>query len=80
MKLSDFETKDIVNVINGSKLGKLTDLEIDLTTGKIEKIILSNSSRFASFFSNANLINISWDDIIKIGQEVIIVNYSGSSK
>lgn len=80
MLLQDLQSKDVVNVVDGSKLGKVTDLEIDSASGKIISVIVSNNSRFINFFTGNNQITIKWDQIVKIGGEVIIVNSSSFSK
>jgi YlmC/YmxH family sporulation protein len=80
MLLQDLQAKDVVNVVDGSKLGKVTDLEIDSASGKIISVIVSSSSRFINFFTGNNQITIKWDQIVKIGGEVIIVNSSSFSK
>lgn len=80
MLLQDLQAKDVVNVVDGSKLGKVTDLEIDSASGKIISLIVSNNSRFINFFTGNNQITLKWDQIVKIGGEVIIVNSSSFSK
>lgn len=80
MKLSEIESKDVVNVINGSKLGKVIDLEVNIESGKIEKLIVANQLRFSSFFNSNNNVVILFEDIIKVGKEVIIVNHSQTYK
>lgn len=74
MFLQDLQSKDVVNVVDGTKLGKVTDLEIDAVSGKILSVIVSNNSRLFSFFNANNQVNIQWSQIVKIGGEVIIVN------
>ena len=72
MQLKDLQSTDVVNVVDGSKLGKITDIEIDFETGKILEITISKSKYF--FGLGESKINISWDKVEKIGGEVIIVN------
>lgn len=74
MFLQDLQSKDVVNVVDGTKLGKITDIEIDGSTGKILSLIVTNNSKWMSFFTGNNQANVKWDQIVKIGGEVIIVN------
>jgi len=74
MFLQDLQSKDVVNVVDGSKLGKITDIEIDNNTGEILSLIVTNNSKWMSFFTGNNQSIIKWDQIVKIGGEVIIVN------
>lgn len=72
MLLKELQTRDVVNVIDGNKLGKITDIEVDFDTGKILELTISKNKGLLSFGNNQ--IKITWDKIVKIGGEVIIVN------
>lgn len=74
MQLKDLQTRDVVNVSDGSKLGRITDLEIDYESGKIKEITISKYKGLLGLGNNK--IKITWDKIVKFGGEVIIVNYN----
>jgi len=76
MLLGDLQQKDVVNVVDGSKLGRISNLEIDPLNGKILSITVQTNLRLANFFSGNNNIIIPWNQIVKIGGEVVIVNYN----
>lgn len=80
MKISDFQIKDVVNVSDGKRLGNIGDIEINLTTGKIEAVVISGSGRVLGFFGKDQDIVIPWKNIIKIGQDVILVRYKGAEE
>lgn len=46
MKISDFQTKDVINITDGKRLGQISDLELDLKQGRIEAIVVPGYSRF----------------------------------
>ena len=73
MKLSELSIKDIVNDYDGTKIGKITDLEIDVLTGKVISVYIQGGSKVYQLFSK-NTIMIPWNIIIKIGSDVIIVD------
>lgn len=75
IKISDFQTKDIVNVIDGKNLGQISDLELDLRTGRIDAIVVPGPSKFFGMFSAGNELVIPWKNIIKIGMDVILVKF-----
>ncbi|AZU61443.1 YlmC/YmxH family sporulation protein [Neobacillus mesonae] len=77
VKISEFQIKDVVNVSDGRRLGNIGDIEINLTTGRIEAVVISGSGRMLGFFGKEEEIVISWKNIIKIGQDVILVRYKG---
>lgn len=77
MKLSDLQSKDIINVNDGKCIGNIIDVSID-DDGKAIVLLVEKYRFFMSFFSN-NIIEIKWDQIKKIGKDVILVNM-GESK
>ncbi|OLO40807.1 YlmC/YmxH family sporulation protein [Alkalihalophilus pseudofirmus] len=75
MKISDLQSKDIVNMENGKRLGHLTDLDINLTTGQIDAIIINGTGKMMSFFNrDTEEFVIPWGNIVKIGNDVILVH------
>lgn len=79
-RISEFQLKDIVNIADGRKLGNMMDLEINASSGRIESIIVSNSSRVMGFFSKDQDIIIPWRKIKKIGADVILVEHQNVFK
>lgn len=73
MKLSDISSKDVINDENGERLGKIGDLEIDGASGRILYVYIYRSFKFLNWFNNKDIIQIPWKNIIKIGNDVIIV-------
>ena len=73
MNLSDLQNKDIINVIDGKKIGNIIDARFNIANGMIEKFILSPSK---SLFSLKNsTIEIGFSKIKKIGEDVILIEY-----
>jgi YlmC/YmxH family sporulation protein len=75
VKISEFQIKDVVNVSDGKKLGNIGDIEINLSSGKIEAVIVTGNGKVLGFFGREEDIVIPWKNIIKIGQDVILVRY-----
>lgn len=69
---SDLKTKYVINIKNGSNLGKVCDLEIDILKNCIKSIICKKSS-FFNLFSKKYNITINWCNIEKIGEDTILV-------
>ena len=68
--LSDLQSKDIINLIDGRRLGSIIDVNID-RNGKILELIVQKR-RFLFFSSSA--FNLKWEQIDKIGKDVILVS------
>ncbi|MFE8698993.1 YlmC/YmxH family sporulation protein [Cytobacillus sp. FJAT-54145] len=75
VRISEFQIKDVVNVADGKKLGNIGDIEINLTNGKIEAIIISGAGKVLGFFGKDEEVIIPWKNILKIGEDVILVRY-----
>lgn len=73
MKISDFQSKDVINIVDGKKLGQISDLELDLRQGRIESIVVPNQSRFFGMFGGGTDVIIPWRNIVKIGMDVVLV-------
>ncbi len=73
MKLSDLQEKDIVNINDGRKIGRIVDANID-SEGKILYLIIDERKNIRNFLSNNSDINISFNQIKKIGSDVILVD------
>lgn len=72
MRLSEIQNKDVINLNTGMKVGNIIDIKVNSDTGKIESLILEKK-KFASFFSNQDEVEIYWNQINKIGEDVILV-------
>lgn len=73
MKISDFQTKEVINITDGKRLGQISDLELDLKQGRIEAIVVPGYSRFMGLFGGGTDLVIPWRNIVKIGSDVILV-------
>jgi YlmC/YmxH family sporulation protein len=78
VKISDFQIKDVVNVFDGKRLGNIGDIDINLNTGKINAVVIGGTGKVLGLFGKDDEIVIPWKNIIKIGQDVILVRYQGT--
>jgi YlmC/YmxH family sporulation protein len=73
MRISEFQTKDVVNVANGKKLGNIGDIDIDLQTGQIQSLIILGAGKVLGLFGREEETVIPWQNIVKVGADVILV-------
>ncbi|MDQ0161649.1 YlmC/YmxH family sporulation protein [Aeribacillus alveayuensis] len=73
MNISEFQTKDVINVADGKRLGNIDDIDINVTNGKIQAIIITNQGKVLGFFGRGDEIVIPWRNIVKVGEDVILV-------
>lgn len=74
MRLSDLQNKDVVELKTGQRLGNVIDVEINNATGNIIKIIVYDRKGFISMFRGTDEVEILWEQIKKIGSDVILVS------
>lgn len=73
MRLSDLQSKDIVALEDGKKIGNIIDVSID-EKGNMVALIVQKSKFLNNIFSSQNEIEIKWNQVKKIGEDVILVN------
>lgn len=66
--------KDIVNIKNGEVIGRFDDVEIDINNGKITAFYIEETGRFLGMLGKSKSKRVRWEEIIRIGMDVIIVN------
>lgn len=74
-RISDFQTKEVVNVENGKRLGQIGDLDVNLSSGKIENLIIPGAGRVMGLFGKENDVVVPWSNIVRIGADVILVRF-----
>ena len=70
MRLSELQQKEIVNISNGKRIGTIIDVLVN-DKGYIEHLVLEEK-RNRKFTHEE--YNISWNQIIKIGDDIILID------
>ncbi len=73
VKTSDLKVKEVIDINDGKRLGAITDIEIDIESGRLTAIVVPGPGKFLGFFGRNEDIVIPWDKINKIGADVILV-------
>ncbi|OYD06631.1 YlmC/YmxH family sporulation protein [Paludifilum halophilum] len=73
IKISDLQSKDVVNISDGRKLGQIHDLEVDLRQGQVKALVVPGESRLFGLWSGGKEWVIPWSQVLKIGTDVILV-------
>ncbi|MBR0601395.1 YlmC/YmxH family sporulation protein [Bacillus safensis] len=76
ISISEFQIKDVVDVSSGKKLGTIGDIDINVTSGKIQAIIIGGTGKVMGFFGKEEEMIVPWRNIVKIGEDVILVRLS----
>lgn len=74
MSLSELRAKDVVNTLDGKRLGKVMDIEFDPMNGRVEALVVPGEWKVGQFLRGEKCgIVIPWGQICKIGENVILV-------
>lgn len=73
VKISDLRMREVINVINGKRLGLIKDIEIDLEAGRIKSVVLPGNGKVLGLFGKNDDVVVPWQKIKKLGMDVILV-------
>ena len=74
MLFSELKKKEVINMKNCQKLGRVHDFEFDECTGQIFKLIIPGDNKWCGLFRNDTGYVICYKDIKQIGPDIIIVD------
>lgn len=77
MLYSEFCSKEVINLCDCEKLGRVVDFEMDECSGQILKIIVARSGKWCCFLAPDAECTIDFCDIKQIGPDVILVELKG---
>lgn len=64
--------KDVINIENGCRIGYVFDVEVDMVSGHISTLLISDGSKGLSF-KKPECRRVCWSDIVVMGEETILV-------
>ena len=70
VRLSELQSKDIITM-DGRLVGNIIDVVLE--DGKIKYLIVEKGKFFLSMFSSKDELEIRWEQIEKIGEDVILI-------
>lgn len=74
MRVSDLQMKDVVNQYDGKNVGRIIDIDIE-ENGTINFFVVEPKKMMKKFNVYSTEIKIKVSEIVKIGQDVILVDF-----
>jgi YlmC/YmxH family sporulation protein len=74
MTFSELKSKDVINICDCKRLGRISDLEFDHCKGCIVSVMIPGGGKLASFLRCEPDITIPYKDIRQIGPDIILVD------
>lgn len=76
IRASDLAARDVINVVDGRRLGNIVDVELDLSTGRIVSVIVPGQPKVLGILGKSDDYVVPWENIKKVGEDVILVEVS----
>ena len=74
VSLSVLCEKDIISISTGRNIGRADDIEFNEKNAKVENLIVFGRPKLFGILGRGKDIRISWDDVITVGKDVILIN------
>ncbi len=78
-KSLDLRQKKVIDVDTAEQIGYIRDMDIDFASGKILSVTIPKSS-FSWFLHDFKGITVSWDEVLAIGSEYVLVKFKKNNK
>ena len=78
--LAELKNKEVINLKNGYRLGFVGDCAINLEEGRIESVVIPGRWRFFGILGREEDFIIPWEDVKKIGDDVLLVEYDAPGR
>ena len=76
----ELRCKEVVNVVDGRRLGHIVDIVFDLQTARILGLVVPGEKSFWNVFRNGSQLFIPFSCVCKIGDDTILVELHSSSQ
>lgn len=74
VRFSDLRKKEVINLVNGHRLGMIVDMDVQVPEGRVLSIVVPAPVKLAGLFrGEQGGYVIPWQRICKIGDDVILV-------
>ena len=74
-RVAELRRKEVISVKDGTRIGAVSDVELDLTNARLTAILVNGRPRLFGLLGHEEDIVIRWPDIQVIGDDTVLVNY-----
>ncbi len=75
----ELRCKEIVNVVDGRKLGHIVDVVFNLENGCLSGVVVPGDKSFWNVFKNGVELFIPLSQIVKVGEDAVLVELFGNT-
>ncbi len=74
-RMGDLRDKEVINMKDGTRIGFVSDVEIDTRTAVLTAVVVYGRLRLLGLLGREPDVVIPWKDISLIGDDTVLVNY-----
>ena len=75
LNTEDIRNKEVINIYDGKSMGFVCDIELNLTEGRIDGIVLQGDKSFMKIFGRETSdYVVKWKYVKTVGDDVILVD------
>lgn len=75
-RIVDLRNKEVINVKDGSRIGCVNDVEVDIKCARVVSIVIYGRLKLFGILGREEDIVIRWENIEVVGEDTILVKYS----
>lgn len=73
--IEDMREKEVISILDGSRLGMVSDIEIDTVTASLTALIVYGRPKLFGFLGREEDVVIPWENVKLIGDDTVLVDY-----
>ncbi len=74
LRFRDLRRKEVINIHDGSRLGPVGDVDLQVPEGQVVAIVVYGPARFFGLFGPRDEFYIPWDCVQRIGDDIILID------
>ena len=73
-RIAELRFKEVICIKDGSRLGYVEDLEIDLLTGQVHALVIPGRKRLFGLLGQEGDYRVLWSSIKQFGEDIILID------
>lgn len=75
-RMTEFKNRDVISIRDGSRIGLLGDLEIDVTAAAVCALVVYGRPKLFGLLGHEEDCVIPWSAVATIGEDTILVDFA----
>ncbi|MDR9788448.1 MAG: YlmC/YmxH family sporulation protein [Peptococcaceae bacterium MAG4] len=72
-RISELAQRDIINLVDGARLGPVKDVYIDLESGQVLSLVLAGERKYFKLLNAGSDLIVPWEKVRKVGVHTVLV-------